>query len=324
MSDESGSTGAEARPRRCRGIGAAWVYLALMIVIGSSTATAAKLALNELPWSLLPLVRFGVAGLILGPIVAGPLRRMLREDGGRLLAAATLCVPVNQTFFLNGTRLSSTSHVGLIYATCPLVVLALTVALGQERLIPGRLMGVFLSVLGVIVIGLGNLLQGGKEGADFLRGDLLLVGAVASWGAYLTVNKRLVAKHGGLTTLAGTLLVGCALDLPIAFLTAADGDWAKVAAASSTAWLGLAHLTLVVSLFGLAFQNLALRHVDASQLAAVGNAAPLLTILWGVWLLGESFTPAIAVGGVLTLAGIAWTNRAAPAPTAVRGRSLAA
>jgi drug/metabolite transporter (DMT)-like permease len=127
-----------------------------------------------------------------------------------------------------------------------------------------------------------------------------------------------------LTTLAGTLLAGCALDLPLALMTATNGDWARVANASSTAWLGLAHLTLVVSLFGLASQNMALRHVEASQLAVVGNAAPILTILWGVWLLGESFTPALAIGGLLTLAGIVWSSRVATARVTVRRRSLAA
>lgn len=299
----------------------AWIYLILMILIGSSTATAAKVALRELPWGLLPLVRFGVAGLVLGPLVAGPLRKMIREDGLRVLAAALFCVPINQTFFLNGTRLAPTSHVGLIYATCPLVVLSLAVTLGQERFRRDRLVGVLASVLGVAVIALGNLWNAKTGGADFLKGDLLLIGAVASWGAYLTVNKPLVAKHGGVTTLAGTFLVGCALDLPIALAT--SGDWDRLANVSLAAWWGLAHLTLVVTLFGLICQNLALRHIEASQLATVGNAAPLLTILWGVWLLGEALTPAILVGGALTIGGIVWSSGPMPL-AALRKRAVAA
>jgi drug/metabolite transporter (DMT)-like permease len=290
--------------------GFAWIYLGAMILIGSSTATAAKVALQELPWGLLPLVRFGVAGLVLGPLVAGPLRRMLREDGGRLLASALFCVPINQTFFLMGTRLAPTSHVGLIYATCPLVVMALAVGLRQETFRRERLLGVLLSVLGVVVIGLGNLWQAGPSGADFLKGDLLLVGAVCSWGTYLTVNKPLVARHGGVTTLAGTFLVGCLLDLPIVLAT--SGDWSRLDSVSASAWYGLAYLTIVVSLFGLVCQNLALRHVDASQLAVIGNAAPVLTILWGVMLLGESLTPALILGGTLTLVGIVVSTRPAP------------
>jgi len=252
----------------------AYAYLGLMVLIGSSTAPAAKFAVRELPAGLLPLIRFGVAGLCLLPVVLrhGGFARMVRDDGRRLAAAAALCVPVNQTFFLNGARLAPTSHVAMIYAACPLVVLLLAWALGQERFAPSRLVGVVVSVLGVVVIGLDSLWRGGTAGRATLQGDLLLVGAVVSWGAYLT---------------------------------------APLASASAAAWLGLAYLTLFVTVFGLAFQNLAMKRLDASQVATFGNAAPVLTVLWGVWLFGETVSPALALGGALTLGGILRTSRPA-------------
>ncbi|MBY0395286.1 MAG: DMT family transporter, partial [Thermoleophilia bacterium] len=136
---------------------------------------------------------------------------------------------------------------------------------------------------------------------------LLLIGAVISWGAYLTVSKPLLRRHGPFTVLAGTFLLGAAMDLPVALLSSAD--WASAATASPAAWRGLIYLTLVVTVFALGFQNLALRRLDASQVATAGNAAPLLTIAWGVWLFGETVTPALALGGALTLGGILLTNR---------------
>src|SRR5262245_49918086 len=141
----------------------AFVFLGLMVLIGSSTAPAAKFAVRELPVGLLPLVRFGIAGLCLLPIVwrTAAFRRMFRHDLGRLVATAAFCVPINQSFFLNGTRLAPTSHVALIYAACPLVVLVLAWALGQERLVLDRVAGIITSVSGVVVIGLGNLWHGG-------------------------------------------------------------------------------------------------------------------------------------------------------------------
>ena len=227
---------------------------------------------------------------------------MVREDGWRLAVASLLCIPLNQTFFLNAARLTQTSHVALIYAACPLVVLVLAVLLGQEPLVPGRVVGVVTSVLGIVVIGFDSLWRRGATGQATLRGDLLLIGAVVSWGAYLTASKRLIVRHGPLTTLAGTFLLGTLLHLPVALATLPG--WAPLSLASAAAWRGLAFLTLVATLVGLAFQNLAMKRLDASQVSTFGNASPVLTVAWGIWLFGESVTPALAIGGALTLGGI--------------------
>ena len=84
----------------------AYVYVALMVVLGSTTAAAAKIAVAELPVTLVPAVRFGMAGLCLLPWVLGRgvLLRMIREDGLLLLVTAALCVPINQGFFLSAAR----------------------------------------------------------------------------------------------------------------------------------------------------------------------------------------------------------------------------
>jgi drug/metabolite transporter (DMT)-like permease len=287
----------------------AFGFLALMVLIGSSTAPAAKIAVRGVPVGLIPLVRFGLAGLCLWPIVArgSILKRMIQEDGWRLLAAAALCVPINQAFFLNGARLAPASHIGLIYAACPLVVLALASLVGQERLAPERIFGVALSVLGVGLIAFENVLRADAAGRDVLRGDLLEVGAVLAWGAYLTVNKPLIDRHGALATLAATFLVGSLLDIPVALFTLPG--WPPMASVSTAAWLGLAYLAVVVSIGGLAFQNLAMKSLDASQVATFGNVAPLLTIFWGYLLFDERISMIAAVGGTLVLAGIAWSSR---------------
>jgi drug/metabolite transporter (DMT)-like permease len=301
-------TPVERTPPRARDVDpAAYLFLGLMVLIGSSTAPAAKFAVRELPVGLLPLIRFGVAGLCLWPVVgSAALGRIWRADRSRLMLTAALCVPINQTFFLNGARLTPTSHVALIYAACPLVVLFLACAIGQERLVAGRLAGVLMSILGVATIAVGSLRQGGAGGSVFW-GDVLTVGAVISWGGYLTVSRPLIARHGALPVLAGTFLLGSLLDLPMAAATACSG--LSLSAASGAAWRGLAYLAIVVTVFGLACQNQALRRLDASQVATVGNLSPVLTVLWGIWLFHEPLTPEIVLGGVLTLGGILGTNR---------------
>ena len=137
----------------------------------------------------------------------------------------------------------------------------------------------------------------------------------------MTVSRRLIARHGALPALAATFLVGAVLDLPLALATAPG--WPPLADASLARLAGLAYLTLVVTVFGLACQNQAMRRLDASQVATFGNAAPILTVIWGIWLFHEAITPALVLGGVLTLGGIFWTSRPRrrlvhPTPPALR------
>jgi len=291
-----------------------YLYLSLMVLLGSTTSPFAKLAVSELPVGLLPLLRFGFAGVCLIPFLSdrSALWRLLREDGRRLALVAAFCVPINQSFFLNAARLGPNSHVGLFYSVCPLVVWILAWTLGHEKLDLRRLWGVLASIAGVAVIGLGNLRGGygasAGESRSIMLADLLLVGAVLSWGAYLTLSKPLIARHGALPVLAGTFLVGWLLELPIALLTL-PGWLPMIGRASSGAWISLAILSLLITPLNLALQNLSLRRLDASQVATFSNVAPVLTVIWGCWFFQESLSLALIFGGLLTLGGVVWTSR---------------
>jgi drug/metabolite transporter (DMT)-like permease len=173
---------------------------------------------------------------------------------------------------------------------------------------PARLFGVTLSVAGVMVLAAGNVARPTADSKVVFEGDLLLVGAVLSWGGYLTLLKPLIRRYGSLNTLAGTFLMGFLLQLPIAL--AATRDWHRVSSAPASAWWALAYLAIVATGIGLACQNLALHRLDASYVATVGNMSPMLTILWGVIFLREAATPWLLAGAILTVAGVALTTRA--------------
>ena len=74
------------------------------------------------------------------------------------------------------------------------------------------------SVAGIVVIGIGNYWNSGGAATAEVRAvvlaDLLLVGAVLSWGGYIAVSKPLVERHGAMPALAATCLVGCLLSAP--------------------------------------------------------------------------------------------------------------
>jgi drug/metabolite transporter (DMT)-like permease len=318
----SNGSGSKVKPIQ-NGLDArAYFDVVLMVLIGSTTAPAARYIVHSLPLPWIPVLRFGLAALCLGPLVwaRGGLGRLIREDGWRLLLTAALCVPINQGFFLGATKLGLVSHVGLFYATCPLVVLLLAWAFRMERRDFARLAGVLLSVAGIVVIGIGHYWEHGSQSGGVARSvvlsDLLLLGAVTSWGAYIAVSKPLIVRHGALTVLAGTVLTGWVLSLPFAF-------WEPVNLTSlgqvpASAWLALLFLGLFITPFAWAYQNLALRRFDASQIATFNNASPLLTVIWGMWLFGEVLTPTLIAGGAMTLGGIYWACRPRGAASGAR------
>jgi len=296
-----------------------YAYLAAMILLGSTTSPLAKLVVSQLPVGLVPLLRFGFAGLCLVPFCGGvgPLRELIRQDWRRLAVVAACCVPINQWFFLNAARLGTNAHVGLFYATVPLVVWVLAWRLGHERLDLGRLGGILVSIAGVVVIGVGNVLGGESASPEQTRAvmlsDMLLIGAVISWGAYVALSRPLVLRHGAMPVLAGTFIFGFVLQIPIALASAAQWP-TMLKLATPSAWISLIVLAGFITPLNLGLQNLSLRRLDASQVATFSNVAPVLTVVWGVLFFHEALSPALAVGGLLTLGGVLWTSRPAPRP----------
>ena len=173
-----------------------------MVLLGSTTSPFAMVAVASCPSASCLSSVSASPGLCLLPFLSdrGALWRLLREDLPRLALVAAFCVPINQNFFLNSVRFGPNSHVGLFYAVCPLIVWVLAWVLGHEALDLRRLWGVLASIAGVAVIGLGNIWGGSAaspaEARSIMLADLLLVGAVLSWGAYLTLSKPLIIRHG--------------------------------------------------------------------------------------------------------------------------------
>ena len=120
-------------------------------------------------------------------------------------------------------------------------------------------------------------------------------------------------RHGSLPVLTATFLVGAVLDLPIALFAAPTMP--PLSQVTPAAWIALAVLTLIITPVNLAAQNLAMRRLDASQVANFSNVSPILTVMWGAWLFGESLSASLIVGGALTLAGVVWTGWSRPQPS---------
>lgn len=286
------------------------VLISIMVLIGGITPVMAKEALQELPPISMGAFRFLIAaGLLLAAQQWRKWRNaenrlpLAKRDRWRVIATAVLCVPVNQVCFLLGIKFANASHAGLFYALNPVLVYLLTRLTGASR--GSRIMATaaVIAFSGAAVIALGSL-RGGGDSRMFL-GDLLLLGAVASWSLYAVISQPLAPKYGGVRVLTWTLALGALLYTPAIFV---DGSQFNLFAVSPRAVLGFFFITVCTSFIGYMIWFFAMARIDLNRLAIVSNAAPVVAVVAAYLIRGEPLTRNLLFGGTLIVSAIFMAN----------------
>lgn len=209
--------------------------------------------------------------------------------------------------FLNwGLQTVKAGPAALIFSLFPLLTLLLAAALGRERLAPGLLAGVLLSIAGVAL----SLLPKLGEGGTGLWWGELAVFVSACIGALCSVLYRpYLQRYPTLPVSAFAMLAS------VAFLgvIALREDWpARTASLSPGAWAGVAFIG-ASSAVGYFWWLYALKHESPTRVSVFLALNPVTAVLLGWGLLGETLAPSLAAGLVLIALGLWLATRPAPA-----------
>ncbi|GAB5470613.1 MAG: DMT family transporter [Rhodospirillales bacterium] len=187
----------------------------------------------------------------------------------------------------------------LIFATFPLITMALAVALGQEPFTLRRLLGIALTILGVgLSIG-GAALAGQLSQGQWLGAGAAFLSAIS--GAICSVLYRPYLRRyptlqiGSLAMLAAAVSLGLLL-LPQGFFA----SWPSFTPGGWWAVIGIG----LTSGVGYLLWLYALNRVWASNVAAFMGLSPLTAAALGALFLGEPLTLADGAGLVCLLAGL--------------------
>jgi drug/metabolite transporter (DMT)-like permease len=77
--------------------------------------------------------------------------------------------------------------------------------------------------------------------------------------------------------------------------------------ATASGWSLVAGITVVGTVLPILLFSAGLARIEASRASIVSTSEPLTTVGLGVVLLGEAFTPAVGIGGILILSGVLLT-----------------
>lgn len=184
----------------------------------------------------------------------------------------------------------------ILYLT-PTLVLLLGLVLFGRRVQRKQLWGMAISYAGVLLV-FGREVS--LAGSDVAWGSLLVFISAISYALYLTYSGELVRRLGSLRLVGLATSVACLLCI-LQFVLLRPLAAAEVA--MPVIWLSLLN-AIACTTVPVLLVMMAIERIGAGLTAQVGMVGPMSTILMGVWLLGEPFTPWIAAGTVLVVAGI--------------------
>lgn len=284
---------------------------------------ASRFAVAEVPPLTLAMLRYAIGFFCLLPFVwdvevpqafaKGPFHSV-KAIAPDLLAMAAL--GIGQFGILIALLNYGLQHLGaaqaaMIFSLFPLLTLALSAALGRERVTLPLVLGVLLSIGGVLVSLAPKLASMPTAGAVASWWGELAVVAAACTGAVCSVLYRpYLQRYPTLPVSAFAMLASV---LFLAMLALGEGWPSRVTALSGQAWAAIAFIG-VSSGIGYFWWLYALKHESPTRVTVFLSLNPVTAALLGWLLLGEALPPtafaALAlIGGGLWLA----TRTAGPA-----------
>ncbi len=197
-----------------------------------------------------------------------------------------------------GLAYISASFERLILYLNPTIVLLLGWMLYRRRIEPRQAIALAVSYAGVLLV-FGRELR--AEGSHVLLGAGLVFASAVSYAVYLVFSGEAVKRLGSLRLTGLASSVACLLCIgQFVLLRPLETGWTV---APEVIWLSVLNAT-ACTVAPVLLVMMAIERVGPSVTAQAGMIGPMSTIAMGAVILGEPFTPWVAAGTGLVLAGV--------------------
>lgn len=285
-----------------------WMLLLVPLFWGGAFG-AGKHVLTELPPFTTATLRFGLAGLLLMIWLTwqrGWDIKQIRERWlGLLILSVTGIFGYNAFFFL-GLQYTSATNGALVIAMNPVSTTIAAVIWFGEMWSRRLGLGMLLSLIGVLVV----ISHGSIEivrTLSFNTGDIMLLGAVASWSIYSSIGK-VVMK--GMSTLLVTTVTTVTGTLGLFVGTLFEDGWSRVPEMSMQSWVEIVYMAAFATVIAFVLWNMGLQRIGSSRTSSYVNLVPINAAWIAYAFYGEQVTWAHAVGLCLVVSGVLLTTRA--------------
>jgi len=287
-------------------------YLVLFIanLVFATSYSVTRIVLADVPPATLGLARSVIGAAILVAWTGRRLvaQRISRPDHWRIALMGIVGFALAFAFGNWGIAYSTASNAALLITVEPTSLLLLSPLLLGDRLSRREAIGATMAVAGTVIVVVNGIPGLTRSLVPHWRGDLLLILSGFAYASYTLFGRGVLSRHAVAVVTAWSMLWGTAAMIPLAWLEWRAG---QVPVWTPGALAGTLYLGIVITALGYAVWNWCLDRLGASRVAIFVNVQPLAGALIGVWWLGEPLTAFTIVGGLLILAGVHLTVKAA-------------
>lgn len=285
----------------------AYVLLLFAALFWGGNAVAAKFAAGHVSPMLLTWMRWFIVLCLLYAIGRKNLAKdqaVVRENMAYLLIMGGTGLSIFNALLYTALNFTTAINASILQAAIPMVIFVLNFALFRTRVSSGQAAGFALTVVGVMVIaGQGDIRQLMALQVNF--GDLLMLAAVATYGAYSVALRKMPKMHWQsmmIVMSAGALMSASIFTL--AELAVGYSQWPDM-----TGWIAVAYAALFPALLSQTFYIRGNALIGANRAGLFVNLVPVFGTILSVLILFERFHLFHAVALVLVFAGIWMAER---------------
>ena len=225
---------------------------------------------------------------------------LLRKHWGLVLVSGALGMAGYSGLAYLALHSTTAANVAFINSTLPLMVPIVMLFIAREPIAPRTLLGIFISFCGVAwIMGRGDPAH--LAGLSFARGDLIALGAVASYAVYSVLVRKKPKELDMLVFLLAGSVVGSVILLPFAGYELAQG--AQVPHDLKSILLVI-YVALVISLVAYIAWNFSIIALGPGIAGASYHLLSVFTPIVAYVVLGETLAGYHYVGIALILAGV--------------------
>ena len=284
-----------------------FIIIGMPIVFWALAFPFIKIGLEELSPVNLTIMRLLVVCIVfLILLIAKPNKfsKIQKKDVIPIFLLGFLGIVVYHLGLNYGEQYISASAASVIIATIPIFVVILAAIFLKEKITLKIVLGVLLSLVGVVVISTVGRSDTLLE-VKYISGALAVILAAALGAGYTVAGKKMLQRYSALSLTVYVCLLGSLGLIP--FISSSLFE--EVAAMSLTGWSVVIFLGVFPTVIGYVLWYVALEIKSASEISVYLYFVPVLSTIISYILFRDEITWLFIFGGALVILGLHVVNK---------------